>query len=646
MNRKSSIVNPWGWLPEELEIIEPRTAPSIVDWAPKHLTLPAKESPKLAGPFSFEYSPYLIEPCEWFCDPYVREITLKACLQGGKTLYTLVCVSWLIEFSPGPTMIVMTDENTLHRRTRRLRATFQSNPYLMRQLKGKIDNLHIGEPTDLEQMMLLLAWSNSAAMMADVPVKYIFADEVSLWQPTVGVTEVDAVSHLRGRQLTFEDQRKLVKISSPENVGDLFDTEYEDGDRCEYWVGCAGCSHWHVMRWYDKDNPGVYAVLDREKDGAWLRPRDYETGRHVRYICPSCGRVWSDYARAEAVRKGRWLPAGVTMGIGGKVEGTIEPAAYKSAHISGLMVHPRLRSLGQMGAEWVRADIAMRTGNKGKLKRFLNAHLGQSWKEERAVPDEAQLRKHISSYKTGTAPWGVQAVTIAIDVHDNWFRYAVVGWGYLRQGWPIDIGRIETSDTRELSAFEPLRPLIAQTWPLEDGMWLPVSAVGIDCGYRTDVVKDFCRANRHLIHNGNVIPVRGSSHRMNRSYSKVPQDSVLNVYELNTLDYKDQAWRMLFETEEPGGGYMHLPADVKGDVISELCSEHKIIKAGRPIWVPKADGRDNHSWDVTYMSLFLAYVVGVGHMRPLPAEPVPSTPPGAKAIEPSKPIRKIRTHYD
>ncbi len=636
MSNDPSILNPLGPLPEELAIIEPRTVPSIVDWAPEHLRLPAKESPKLAGLFDFDYSPYLIEPCRWFADPYVREITLMACLQGGKTLFTLVCTAWLIENDPGPTMIVMTDENTLHRRMRRLRATFEANRFLMRQLGGKIDNLHIGEPTTLESMELNLAWSNSAAMMADVPVRYVFADEVALWQQSVGLTEVDALSHLRGRQLTFEDQRKLVKISSPENVGDLLDTEFNDGDRCEFWVTCAKCSYSHVMRWHDKDNPGVYAVLDRDKDGDWLKPRDYELGRHVRYLCPSCGKPWSDYARAAAVREGKWLPAGVTMGLGGKIEGEIKPAAYKSAHISGLMVHPRLRSLNQMAAEWVRAQIALKTGSVGKLKRFLNGQVGQPWKEERAQTDEQKLRTHIGAYRTDDphVPWGVQHITIAVDVHDDWFRVVVQGWGFLFESWQLAALRVETADTNDLNSYAPLLPLLVRPWILADGTSIPPAAVVIDCGYRPSAAKNFCRANGHLVHNGHLLPVRGSPREMRQMYTKIKEDAALTVYELNGLMLKDQLWRMLFDTPQPGGGYWHLPADITGDIVGELCSEHKVTAKGKAVWTPKKEGRDNHSWDASYYNLFAAHFVGIGTLAPLPDAPPPPAPQRPQAKRP------------
>ena len=631
-------------LPEELDIVEPRDVPSIVDWAPANLMIPAKES-KLAGPFSFDYSPYLRGVCEWFNDPFVREIALMAPLQGGKTFCSLVCLSWLIEFAPGPTMVVMTDENTLRRRMKRLRPFFEVNPFLLRCLGGRADNLFLGEPTDLGAMMMVLAWSNSAATIADYPIRYIFADEIALWAATVGMTEIDALSQLRGRQNTYENESKLLKVSSGRNVGDLMDTEFEEGDRCEYWVPCGKCRFWHVMQWWDSDQPGVYAVLDKDKSGAFLAARDYEMGHHVRYRCPSCAKVWSDYDRAASVQQGIWLPAGVTMAAGGTIEGTIEPAAYKSGHIHGLMVHPALRSIKKMAAEWVKAQRALKAGDIGKLKHFINNQVGQSWKETRADTDESRLRQHIGTYPSGTAPWGVQAIAISIDVHDNWFRVGIFGWGYLFEGWLLEAQRIETSDTRESEAYDILRSLLVRSWRSADGMYLVPSAVTIDCGYRPEAVKNFCRDNRQLVFNNNLIPVRGSPRRLSRLYTKSQADPTLVVYELNSLEFKNQAWRILFEVQKEGPGYLHLPRDVMGDVVGELCSEHKVIVKGCPTWVPKKESRDNHTWDVVYYNLFAAQLIGVGNMQALPESP----PPPREAARPAehKPNRRtIRARYD
>lgn len=617
-------------------MIEPRVVPSIVDWAPEHLIIPAKESPKLAGLFDWQYSPHLREPCEWFCDPFVRRITVMAGLQRGKSLFMFLCLCWLIAHAPGPTMLVMADENTLRRRMKRIRPLFSANDYLLRKLDGRVENLFLGELTDLGDMMLALAWAGSAAMLSDFPVQYELLDELVLWQQVLQRLALDPMGLLRGRQNTHAEDCKTVIVSSAGQAGDLLDVEFEDGDRCEYWVECPQCGCWQIPLWHDKEQPGAYVVLDRDKSGDWLRLRDYEEGRHARYVCPSCLKAWSDYERAEALQGGRWLPAGITMGRAGVPSAPVPAAAYKSARIRAVMIHPRIGSLGKMAADWVRGQHKLEAHDVTGLKYFVNNHEAQSWKETKAETDVDKLRTHIGTYKSESirygapAPWGVQHVIISVDVHDTWFRVVALGWGYLFESWQLEVRRIEASDTKDLDAYAPLQELIVRPWLLADGVQIPPAAVVIDCGYRTEEVKTFCRAYGHLVHNGNLLPVRGSPRPLSRMYEKRPDDKSLVVYDLNPVMLKDQLWRHLFDAKNPGGGYMHLPADITPEIVGELCSEHKLVQEGKPVWVPKQDGRDNHTWDASYYSLFAAHFVNIGTLGPLP-EPPPQPVRGPKA---------------
>jgi len=637
-------------LPEELEILDPPPVPSMVDWAPRELILPKKET-RLSGPFSFEWAPWMRDLCNWFCDPLVREITLLGPLQFGKTLFMSVCLAYAIRFMPMPTMLVMADRQSLNKRMKRLRALFEANPFLMAQIDGDIRNLNVGEATELKDLLLVLAWVTSETALAESPEGIEFCDEVALWPMTVQNSEMSPLDHLRGRQETYAPVRKMVKVSSARETGDLADEEYESADRCEFWVPCHKCSYWHIPRWHDKEQPGSYAVLDREKDGSWLSLKEYASEDHVRYHCPSCGVVWSDYARGANLQKGIWLPAGVTAGRAGKIEGVVKPSAYKSARVRCLMVHPKLRAIRKMSVDWVRGQLMLKTGQIGGLKNFLNNQEAQPWRDTTADTDAQKLLTHRADYRSAEiatgkpVPWGIQGITIQIDVHDNWFRYLVMGWGWQYESWVIEVGQIETTDTREVESFEPLRPLIVKPWLSADGTWMLPSAVTIDCGYRPEPVKDFCRACRPVVYRGNMIPVLGAARRMNRTYAKVAVDVVLTRYDLNTLELKDRLWRHLFEAQTPGPGYMHLPADLPGYAISELCSEQKIVKARYPVWVQKKEGRDNHTWDAAYHGVFAAVLIGVGTMPPLPQEPTPKPAPAPPTAAPAT-QRKIRTHYD
>ncbi len=603
-----------GLFPEEISIVTPKSAPSIVEWAPNHLVIPAKESPNLSGYFDWTFSPHLKEPCHWFNDPYVRQITIMAGLQRGKSLYMMLCAAWAMVWDPGPMMFVMADENTLRRRMKRFRPFFEANPPLLEKLRGKVDNLFLGEPSDLGDMLLLLGWASSAALLSDYPIRYEFLDEMVLWTAKLQGLSLDPMSLLRGRQNTFPDDSKTVIASSAGNVGELLDIEFEEGDKCEYWIKCPHCDWPQIPVWEN-------VILDKDKSGDFLPIKDYIQGRHARYICPSCGAFWHDYDRAHAMQDGVWLPEGVTMDRHGKVCGKIKPTPYKSARIRSVMVHPRIGSIGKMAGDYVRAQKKLKNKDTSALKYFWNNHEAKSWQDERAATDMDTLKNHRGTYRTGQVPWGVQIITVAFDVHLDWFRVMVVGWGYLFEGWVLETIRVETTDTKEELAFEPLTGHLVKPWPLANGKWLRPSAVVIDMGYNTETVKNFCRRYRASVHRGQLIPIRGTPQRMTKHYKKMNEDSSMAVYEINTLLYKDQLYRQLYESETPGGGYLHLPHDTPGDVLGELCSEHRVIKNNYPTWAPKKEGLANHSWDVLGYNLFAAHLVQVGALSPLPEEP-------------------------
>ncbi len=652
VNSKSQIVNPHTLCAEELAVLDPPPAPAMRAWLPENLLLPTKET-RLSGLFSFEYSPWMRQLCDWFCDPAVREITLLGPLQFGKTLFMTACLAYAIRWMPMPTMLVMANHQSLNKRMKRLRAVFEGNGFLMDQLDGNIKNLNIGEATELKDLLMVLAWVTSDAALAESPEGIILADEVALWPGTVQNSDLSPLGHLRGRQETYDPVRKLVKVSSAREVSDLADQEYESGDGCELWAPCHKCSYWHIPRWHDKDNPDGHAVLDRNKDGAWLDKAAYASGDHVRYLCPSCGTVWSDHARAANLQKCLWLPRGVTMGRAGRIEGEILPTAYKSARVRGVQVHPKLRSIKKMACDWVDGQIKLKTGDVGGLKHFLNNQEALSWRNERAVTDESLVRKHIGTYRSEDilqrgvpAPWGVQVVAIAIDVHDTWFRLVAQGWGYLFESWQLAALTIQTSDTKEQAAYECLLPWLVRTWPLADGEFLPPSVVAIDCGYQTEPVKTFCRAHRHLVFRENLFPVRGSPRRMDRMWKVYPQDKIFAVYEINPLQIKNQLHQMLFKAQSPGPGYMYVPADITGEIVCELASEHQIERDGYPVWTPKKDGRDNHAWDATAYALAMAHVVGVGALAALPEAPQPIVKEPAAPVQATQQTRPIRRRYD
>jgi len=633
IDHPSSIINPYGPLPEQIALVRPRPRPTIVEWAPQNLRLPSKETNVNPGLFRFEYSPFLEEICDWFNDREVREITVMACTQAGKTVLTILCLAWILCVAPAHTMIVMPDENTVRRRLKaRLRPTFQANPMLMAKLGGRIENLLIGEPTVFDEMNLYISWAHSASMMADVPVCYIFADEVGKYPETTGDTEVDPLKLLRERQRTYRSRSKLVKVSSPDTVGDLMDTEFMAGDQCEYWVPCEKCRFWHVM-------DVTCLELDKGPDGDFLDPNVYLFGRkynapRARYRCPSCGVVWNDYHRADALREGLWLPRGVTMGAGGHVEGKVPPAVHKSCRINAFMVHPQIQSIEELAMLWSAAQIAKRARALRPLKHFNNSQLGRSWKETAREPDANRLARLVESWHMGAPPAGVQAVTMGFDVHPDHLWYVVMGWGYLFEGWLIQAGRLETGTTKEVESYTPAADLVQRPWQLPGLGYTDTALALIDCGFEYDVVLDVCRRWAYA----RLQAVKGTDKLRAQTYHRTAVEGTLR-WDLNVDQVKDRLHRQLFETEAQGPGYIHLPADAPPELFAHWCNEHKVMRSKGVhrvgVWEPVTDHADQHLWDCLVYATAAAMIAGVGErIGPYaPSEPPPRPLPRPRPPE-------------
>ncbi|MEN6428066.1 MAG: terminase gpA endonuclease subunit [Phycisphaerales bacterium] len=514
-------------------------------------------------------------------------------------------------------MIVMPDENTVRRRLKaRLRPTFHANRMLMDKLGGRIENLLIGEPTVFDEMNLYLSWAHSASMMADVPVCHIFADEVGKYPETTGDTEVDPLKLLRERQRTYRNRSKLVKVSSPDTVGDLMDMEFTDGDQCEYWVPCEACRFWHVM------HPDCME-LDKGPDGDFLEPKRYHRSTLARYRCPSCSKVWNDYYREQAIRNGRWLPAGVTMAAGGRIEGEVRATPHKSCRINAFMVHPRITGIDELAMLWAAAQIAKRSKDLRPLKHFNNSQLGRSWKETTREPDANRLARLKESWRMGIGPAGVQAVTIGFDVHPDHIWYVVMGWGYLFEGWLIQAGRLETGSTKEVDSYTPAADLVQRLWELAVGGYYPTAWALMDCGFEYSVVLDVCRKWAYT----GLQAVKGTDKLRAQTYRHTAVEGTVR-WDLNVDQIKDRLHRQLFETEAQGPGYVHLPADTPPEVFAHWCNEHKVMRSKGvhrvAVWEPITPHAEQHLWDCLVYATAAAMIAGVGKLGPyVPPAPAP-----------------------
>jgi len=593
--------------PEELEVLSPAEGLSTAEWALARRQL-SRKTTRFHGPWSHDYAPFLVEPMESLSDPFVGQVTVMASVQSGKTEILLNWLGRTADEQPAPTLIVMPTENDTRRRVvARIRPMFEATPSLHRHIKGDAGRINIGEATVLDNMILYLGWAGSPAALADNPCCNVALDEVGKFPARSG-KEADPVSLAKDRMTTFGLDATLYVASTVVLENDLIDREYKLGDRRQWWARCPLCGRRHVPGW-------LMVELDKDPDGRLLSPKEYESGGHARYRCPVCRKVLTERTRWQAMSSGLWLPEGCRFDKHDKVTGHIPVTRHRSYRITAMMLHPAFMTVDRLAKEWAEADIARKNNDTGPLQKFVNSRLTQPWKEAESKTEIDVLRPHIGNTDSGIVPAGVKMLTAGADVQKDHIWVTLLGWGYMSECWLIYAGRLETGDTRVMANYDPLRKFAASTWPMarEPKTVMRTAITAVDCGYRPDTVIDFCSQCTE----SRVIAVRGSDSVKAAVYRafRLP-DKKTTRFDLNVTVLKDRLFRLLFESEAPGPGYMHLPADVTAEILKQLASEEKRViktKSGRRVrlWVVKDGVKANHIWDDCVYAAFAAELAGV-----------------------------------
>ncbi|MGA1979475.1 MAG: terminase gpA endonuclease subunit [Sedimentisphaerales bacterium] len=653
-NKKSKIINnklalprPLPIQPEELEILSPRKKMTVAEWALNRRVLSPKTS-NYAGSWSHDFTPWAVRIMEKLSEAGTKQVTVMACVQSSKTEIGLNFFGWIIEESPGPALIVMPREDDTNRRINtRIKPMFQSTKSLMAHLPaGKLENINTGKETVLDNMILFIGWAGSAAALADNPVCYVWLDEVGKFPARTG-KEADPVSLAKDRQTTFFARSKLYCDSTPVKENDLIDREFKAGDMEELWFKCPACGGYHLPDWFEN------VKLDHDNEGHLFGPEEYESGGHARYICPACKENWTEKQRWQAVSDGIWAPEGCTVERGGKIVGKIVGNVPITTHYSfrvhAMMLYPGFMTIDRLAVKWAEAILAKKTGDIGPLQDFYNSYLARPFEEREKETAESILVKHVGTYKSGTVPAGVQMLTAGFDVQFDHIWFVVDGWGFMSEAWGIAEGRLETGDTSLLENYRLVEELLAAPWPLEnrDAVGI-IYRAAIDCNYRPDVVKDLC-----VRHNDVLIPVRGDDSVRSRVFRASRETITIGAsrinlirYDLNTNVIKDRLYRLLYETDIPGPGYMHLHAETTDETFEQFASEEKRkIKNGRhfeDIWMQKGS-RPNHLWDCRVYSALAAELAGARFLQDPNAAAPAARQAGAEIKQTG--TKKIRIKY-
>lgn len=570
------------------------TRRTVTQWADDKRMLPSKGSAE-PGKYRSARTPYMREPmdCLSALSP-VQEVVLMAAAQTGKSESGNNWVGYVIDEAPGPMLLVQpTVDNAKRYSKQRIAPMVLETPSLA--AKVVTNKSREGGNTMLEKEfpggILILGGANSAAGLRSMPIRYLFADEISNWPQDVD-GEGDPLGLAEERTNTFGRKRKVFKTSTP-GTKDIcrIEAEFLKTDQRRYHVPCPHCGHKHVLQWKN-------FVIPKDDDGKPIP-------RKAHMVCPDCGGILEERHKTDMLNGGEWIATAPEKA----------DAERRGYHINALYSPIGWKSWAKIARQWVEAQ-----GHPKKLQAFINNVLAETWEEDYSAKlDAAAVAERAETYELLQAPAGVLLVTCGIDVQPNRIEIQVIGWGEGEEAWVLNYAVVWGDPTRFEVWRQVLDVIRTPVRRASGAMLMPYcAAVDSGDGNLTNEVYAFARENRdkHVLaikgFGGSRPPIGSPSKQdINLRGQKIEKGATLYPVGVDTI--KSTVYGRLKRAEREGAGVVHFPLGLPEDYYKQLTAEKQATKFinGMPkrYWV-KQDGDRNEALDTfvyAYAGLHYAY---------------------------------------
>ncbi|MBL8752259.1 MAG: phage terminase large subunit family protein [Planctomycetes bacterium] len=573
------------------------------------------------GRYSSDFTPYAREWLDNAAIGWVRQTTIVAGTQIGKTETINNAIGFAIAQDPGPAMLVVpraVDIQTTQER--RLVPMIDATPVLREQ---RTDHAHDEKRREMlfRRSILYLRSSQSPADLASVPVRYLFCDEVDKYPGWSG-REAAPLDLARERQRTFWNATTYV-VSTPTTRDGTVYREFLDGDRRRYWLPCPFCNWWQLLEWKQiRIPPTVRTAKEMRRE------------RSATYHCSRCNVAIPDTAKRDMLRRGVWIPEGHTAEawLGG--ERDRDRADHRSYHIWA--AYSPWLTWWEIAAKFLKA----KADPASSLMNWVNSWLAEVWEDKVEAPTDDNVAAAIVPGLTmgggEQVPPHVLVATAGIDVQKDRAYYVVRGWGYDEESWLLAAGQVAT--------LEELGDVLFRN------VWASRGSVGVRCAlmdsrYRRDEVVDLARRWPQLRLGVGVDrqgPIDFTTARLEKHpRTGQPLPNSLLIWSLSVGRFKDYVAHRMRKPET-----WHLPEDLPDGYRAQVTSEHKIrVRTGaRDVerWVVKPGSAANHYWDAEVYAAAAAKMIRVELLKRRGDEPPGAPPPPSKRPRPPGPPRRDR----
>lgn len=566
------------WFPEELKAFKPPERYTVSEWADNFRVLTSVSAEP--GRWRTNRTPYLKEPMDRFTDPLIEKIVLCFGAQLGKTETELNMIGYALDQTSSPTMMVYPTDTI---------AKFASDKRVQPMIKSvKSINDKFYENSKLLELdfnngnYMVLVGANSPSSLSSRSIKYLFFDEIDKY-PAFAGKEADPIKLATERTKTFVD-KKIVMVSTPTvESGNIWQAFMSANERRQYYVPCPHCGVSQVLKfkqikWPEEHNDNA----DMIRDTAY-------------YECEHCGERIYDKHKMEMLRSGEWRAVNES-------QSKVRSVSY---HLSS--IYSPWVTFGDVAYEFKNSK-----GTPATLMNFINSWLAEPWKSSKTKSTQ-NLEFTQSNYPCGVVPDKAVLLIASVDVQLDYFWWEVRAYAPGVKSYLIDYGQASTwGDLEEI--------IINREYPSEYGEARQVMKAGIDSGFRTDEVYQFCSRFPEV-----CIPIKGSSNHstMAAPYTMTSLEKGvvggLKLYVLNTDYWKDFIFaRMIRPADEDGTIHLYkeCPQEYSDHLRSEEKQEIRNVKTGAVTvqWKPLTSHPVNHLLDTCTYNAAVADIAGVKYL--------------------------------
>jgi phage terminase large subunit GpA-like protein len=574
---------------------EPPPRLTVSGWADRNRRLSPEASAE-AGEWRTDRAPYQKALLDALTpnSPYERVVFMSSS-QVGKTECLNSFVGYVIDQDPGPVLVVQPRvEDGESWSKDRLAPMLRDTPCL----RGKVADVRTRDSNNrilhkrFQGGSITIAGANSPAGLAMRPIRYVLLDEVDRYPPSAG-TEGDPISLAVKRSTTWWN-RKILLVSTPTIKGvSRIESWWLRSNQSNYWVPCPECQGFQVLVW-----PNL------------IWPKDHP--EEARYRCAHCERLLESFRKPWMLAHGEWR------------------SANPKSKIAGFWIN-QLYSPWKEWPETAIEGVEARHGGPETWRAFVNTALGELWDDEAETSvDIATLLARREDYGP-RLPAGVCLLTAGVDLQVDRAEVELVGWGKGEESWSIEY-RVFPGDPSAPELWRALDEYLGRQWLHEYGISLPIAAAGIDSGFHTQQVYDFCRVRYHR----RIFALKGKAGHL-PVWPKKPTRNTINRTPMWIVGV-DSAKSVIYgrlKIEQPSPGFCHFPAERTREWFEQLLSETLVTSYSRGVpvreWRPKKGVRTEVLDARVYSYAALCGLVSMGLRVDMEAERVAALRPTGEA---------------